>query len=329
MIEGNIGRGGILLILIIALSFFGCAKKEAERETAAVEEGYAEYEYEEVVPAEKMKEFEAPAADYADEGVVSGVEDVTIETSAGEVTEEDIGIEQIKVSRKVIKTGNVTIEVGSVDESLQELNKILGKYQADIENRVVVGAGKYQGMYAVTSVRIAPEHFEELVEDVKELGELKDENISAQDVTKQHVDLMARLKNARLVRERYQRMLDKAVTVGEMITIEHELERVSEKIEMLQAELDSLMDLESRSTLTIALQEPTSFFEPFAGFGQGMMETFRWVVQILIYSLRVLIILIPFVIIFIIVFLIIKLIIRLVRLLGKPRGKPTEKKGEV
>ena len=42
MIKENIWRGIILLLIIIALSFFGCAKKEAERETPAVEEEYAE-----------------------------------------------------------------------------------------------------------------------------------------------------------------------------------------------------------------------------------------------------------------------------------------------
>jgi large-conductance mechanosensitive channel len=75
------------------------------------------------------------------------------------------------------------------------------------------------------------------------------------------------------------------------------------------------------------LQEPVSVMEPFAGFGQAMENTFRWVIKIFIFGLSFLILVIPFAIFFIVIFLIVKLIIKLVRAFSKPKEKLEVKKG--
>ena len=313
--------GAALLAIILTLSLLSCAKQEQVAPEKTEKESY---KLEEVKPSDQMK-MEQPAAEKKAEG--GGTTSTTVEGPKEISTSQDIATETLKISKKIVKTGSLTIEVTNVDESLKELNKVLEKYNCDIGNRNVVGSGKYKGMSAVVTARVAPEEFENLVAEVKTLGKLKQENSSAEDVTKKHVDLMAQLKNAQALRERYLKMLEKAVTVNEMITIENELFRVSEKIETIQAELDSLIDLESRSTLTVTLQEPVSVLEPFAGFGQAMENTFRWVIKIFIFGLSFLILVIPFAIFFIVIFLIVKLIIKIVRAFSRPKVKLEGKKG--
>ena len=47
------------------------------------------------------------------------------------------------------------------------------------------------------------------------------------------MDLEIRLENAEKARNRYLELLDKAETVGEVLSVEKELERLNEKIDLI------------------------------------------------------------------------------------------------
>ena len=85
------------------------------------------------------------------------------------------------------------------------------------------------------------------------------------DVTQQHVDLEARLKNLQAEEVRLRRFLDKATKVSEMLVIQRELSRVRGEIESMQAQIAYLDRQTAMATLSLALSAPGALVQPTGG----------------------------------------------------------------
>ncbi len=122
--------------------------------------------------------------------------------------------------------------------------------------------GKLRGRVVV---KIVPENLDRFLPKIRGLGELKNQAVGSEDVTKAYFDTDARLKNARVMEQRLIDMLKtKTGKVSDLLQVEKELARVREEIEKMQGELkywDSQVQL---ATVTISLaekdmEEPAAF----------------------------------------------------------------------
>jgi hypothetical protein len=103
------------------------------------------------------------------------------------------------------------------------------------------------------------------LQKLRGLGELKNQTLGTEDVTKAYFDTDARLKNAHVMEQRLIEMLNtKTGKVSDLLQVEKELGRVREEIEKMQGDLkywDSQVQL---ATVTISLaekdmEEPAAF----------------------------------------------------------------------
>jgi hypothetical protein len=101
------------------------------------------------------------------------------------------------------------------------------------------------------TVKVPAALFHEFVEEVGELGDVLSRDIKGEDVSDKMRDLNIRLANAVEVRDRLAALLDKAEKVEDALAVEKELERVTEKIELIKGKLQSLGDRVAFSTLTV------------------------------------------------------------------------------
>ena len=103
------------------------------------------------------------------------------------------------------------------------------------------------------TIRVPRAHFDEALKKVEASGDVVHREISAQDVTDEFVDLEARLRNARAMRDRLQQLLLKAV-VKEALEIERDLGRITGDIEAMEGKLKLLRDRIGYSTITVSFQ---------------------------------------------------------------------------
>jgi hypothetical protein len=104
------------------------------------------------------------------------------------------------------------------------------------------------------------------------------ESENESDVTQQHIDLSARLKNLQATEERLREFFDKAKNVTEMLAIEQELSRVRGDIEAMQAEIAYLERQAALSTVTVELVGPTPVVRPTGedwGFVAALTQAVR------------------------------------------------------
>jgi hypothetical protein len=118
---------------------------------------------------------------------------------------------------------------------------------------------------------VPADRLDAVLEDLAELGDLRDQTQSAVDVTGEVVDLEARIATQRASIERVRLLLAKAESIGDVVTIEAELTRREADLEALLARQAALADQAAQSTVTLVVLGPDAAApEEETGFLAGL-----------------------------------------------------------
>jgi anti-sigma factor RsiW len=158
-------------------------------------------------------------------------------------------------NRKLIRNATVELEIVSFDDALQKITAIANDergYVATTSSQKQAN-GKLRGEVVV---KVLPENLDRFLQKIRGLGDLKNQTLGTEDVTKAYFDTDARLKNARVMEQRLIDMLKtKTGKVSDLLQVEKELARVREEIEKMQGELKYWDSQVQFATVTISLAE--------------------------------------------------------------------------
>ena len=158
-------------------------------------------------------------------------------------------------SRKLVRNAQLDLEVKSFQATVDEITSRVnaGGGYVESSNSQRGGNGKLQGTIVV---KLLPQNLDAFLLKLRELGEIKNQSVSTDDVTKAYYDTQARLDNARRMEAQLQILLQRDNgKVAELLQVERELGRVRGEIEQMQGEL-KLYDFQVQyATVTISVQE--------------------------------------------------------------------------
>lgn len=167
---------------------------------------------------------------------------------------------EMKESRDDSVDGEKKIWRGDMNLKVENLEEALGQ----IEEKVVQLGGFVSDSYvnhrqknrtASITLRVPVTEFRTLLTEVGKVGELESSSSSGQEVTRQYIDLEARIKNLTAQESRLLEILEMGETVEEVLMVERELMRVRGEIEALTAEFNYLKNQVELSTVTVSLTE--------------------------------------------------------------------------
>jgi Domain of unknown function (DUF4349) len=159
-------------------------------------------------------------------------------------------------SGMIIRTGNASVEVDSLDPGLAALRTLTLRLGGYVANTSIQG-GRDQVRRATVELKVPADRFDELTGGLDPLGKVEFVNVSAQDVGEEFVDLSARAANARKLEERLIEVLaTRTGKLQDVLSVERELARVREEIERLDGRMRYLKSRTAYSTLAIHLHEP-------------------------------------------------------------------------
>jgi anti-sigma factor RsiW len=167
-------------------------------------------------------------------------------------------------NHKLIRNATVELEIVSFDNAVQKITAIANEehgYVSTTDSEKQAN-GKLRGQVVV---KVLPENLDRFLQKIRSLGELKNQTLGTEDVTKAYFDTDARLKNAHVMEQRLIEMLKtKTGKVSDLLQVEKELGRVREEIEKMQGELKYWDSQVQFATLTISLaekdmEEPAAF----------------------------------------------------------------------
>ncbi len=167
-------------------------------------------------------------------------------------------------NRKLIRNANVELEIIRFDDAVQKITAFANEERGYVAttNSEKQANGKLRGQVVV---KVMPENLDRFLQKLRGLGELKNQTLGTEDVTKAYFDTDARLKNAHVMEQRLIDMLKtKTGKVSDLLQVEKELGRVREEIEKMQGELKYWDSQVQFATVTILLaekdmEEPAAF----------------------------------------------------------------------
>jgi hypothetical protein len=161
----------------------------------------------------------------------------------------------VTANRKLIRNAQVELEIVSFDDAVQKITAFANEDRAYIAttSSQKQANGKLKGEIVV---KVLPENLDRFLQKIRGLGELKNQMLGTEDITKAYFDTDSRLKNARVMESRLIEMLKKkSDDINDLLQVEKELGRVREQIEQMQGELKFWDSQVQFATVTISLAE--------------------------------------------------------------------------
>ncbi|HWB58561.1 MAG TPA: DUF4349 domain-containing protein, partial [Chthoniobacteraceae bacterium] len=158
-------------------------------------------------------------------------------------------------TRKLIRTASLDFEVPAFDKAVQTISNIATEERGYIftQNSGKAANGKLQGEIVV---KVTPANLDRFLLRVREIGEVKNETVSAQDVSKDYYDTESRMRNAQITEERMIDILKKKTgDVADLLEVEKQIADVRGEIEQMQGQLKYYDGLVQFATVTITLAE--------------------------------------------------------------------------
>jgi hypothetical protein len=187
------------------------------------------------------------------------------------------GLQAMAASRKLIRTGQMTLVVKDYLRAAAEVKRIAetnGGYLAEAQGQ----RGAQDRRHGSLTIRVDAGRFDDAVAALRALGDVRSENLGTQDVTKAYTDLETRLRVKRDTAERLREILrTRTAKLSDVLEAERELARVTEEIEQMEGERRFYDQQIALSTLTVALQEPAAIVEAgvFSPISEAMRDSLR------------------------------------------------------
>jgi len=208
--------------------------------------------------------------------------------------------------RLIVRMGNISLLVENTEESLSKIEALaleLGGFVTNSNSWRV-----NEQLHATITIRVPAESFGEARRRLKDGAlEVQSENVSAQDVTEEYVDLEARLTYLEETEEELRELLRSAQERGEkaegILAIYRELSNIGIQVEQIKGRMQYLERSAAMSALTVTLtpKEEVQVVEPGWDWLRTVRESLRDLVKALQFladiSTRFIITLLPILII--------------------------------
>ena len=203
------------------------------------------------------------------------------------------------IPRSIIYTGWMSLETDDIDLTINKIKQVILSSNGYVDNISVDKSEKFE--YGYITVRVPQDQFSNVVQSIENLGELKNKNISNNDITDQLFDLKIRIENAKATEARFLQILDKAVNISDILQIEQELNRIRTDIEILEGHINNLNNRIAYSSLTINVSKTIDDpLLPGMDFLESIRQGLNAMVILIQFIIASFIVLIPFIAILII-----------------------------
>ncbi|MBI4202856.1 MAG: DUF4349 domain-containing protein [Chloroflexi bacterium] len=185
----------------------------------------------------------------------------------------DSGNAALPQDRLIVRNGSLTVFVSDVAAAVASLEALASELGGYVVSSRLSGQDAQQN--ALISFRIPSGRFGEAMDRVRALADKVDnQQTTAQDVTEEYVDLQARLRNLENTEQEFLRLMERAVTVSDVLTMQRELNTVRGQIEQAKGRMQYLEQTSATSLINVTVY-PTVAAQPIVRAGWSALETAR------------------------------------------------------
>lgn len=184
-------------------------------------------------------------------------------------------------SSKVEESGSVDLTVGksqlqAVLTKLMLLANANGGFVATSATQSG-GGSQATASYGSVTLQIPEASFADVLSEVQTFGTVTSLSSKGTDVTGQYVDLQSRITALQASRDQYLTIMSKASSIGDILSVQNQLDTIQSQIEQLQGQLAVLDNQTTYGTLAVSITErgskPPSPPQPASGIGDAWRAT--------------------------------------------------------
>ena len=192
-------------------------------------------------------------------------------------------------NRKIVYTGNISLQTLEYDKSSQSIHDKINKYGGFVENedtfnedpywyyknRTGAAANRTKRNLNITA-RIPAEKFNAFMKDLEEDGQVINTSVNARNISVQYATHDASRKALEIEQGRLLEMMEKAETVEEMIAVEERLTEVERELNDEKTQLSAMDRDVGFSTIYISLQEVFEYSDTVVevSYGEQLKRAF-------------------------------------------------------
>ena len=183
-------------------------------------------------------------------------------------------IDKIINLKKIIKSGDMTIEVADIKTAQEKIQNFVKNNKAYIQNERFSNAETQTTLSM--EIRIPNQNFDNLINSFSdEIGSISEKNIRVQDVTEEYTDVSIRLKNKLAYLEKYRDLLKRSASTKDLLEIQEKIRGLEEEIESSEGRLRYIDDQVNYSTLDLTLtkEKPRNTVTSKIGFGSRLVDS--------------------------------------------------------
>ena len=200
------------------------------------------------------------------------------------VAGEDVAAE----SRQVITTASVTVVVRDAREAADEAAAIAAEVGGRVDSRSERANEDEVPPSAYLTLRVPADRVEGVLDDLKELGDVRNLSLDRRDVTLTVTDLDARIQALEVSVARLQDLMSSATSTADLLQAENALTQRQANLDSLQAQRTYLAEQVALATISVALlpeevaptPAPGSFVGGLATGWNALVTAFNRVVEV-------------------------------------------------
>lgn len=156
------------------------------------------------------------------------------------------------IAKKIIKNGNLEIQVGDIKKAHQQVNEIVKNNNAYIQTERFNNTDIDDKQFF--TIRVPHKNFDALINSFSNgIGSVLSKNIASGDVTEEYTDVSIKLENKKIYLEKYRDMLRSAKTTKDMLEIQENIRSLEDEIDVSEGKLRFIDDRVNYSTLELML----------------------------------------------------------------------------
>jgi hypothetical protein len=209
------------------------------------------------VPAEESAALSQLRSAIVQKGETAATASVSLPTNGLIAAEQAAGapppIPSATVDRKIVRTGALELTVQNPAEAAEKIRFIAESMGGYLESAQI--GGTKDAPFASLTIRVPAAQFEAAKAGIRKLAARVDnETIGAQDVTRQYVDMEARIRNLRAEEAQYLTIMKSAYKVDDLLQVSEKLSEVRGEIEQQQAEFQTLSKQVETVAITVTMR---------------------------------------------------------------------------
>jgi Domain of unknown function (DUF4349) len=192
----------------------------------------------------------------------AGTSAVTVPTSP---TAPSLPSGAVGQSSKIEQTGSLglTVRKGALGRTMTRLTALAGSVGGFVaSSQTQTGADAGGAPYGSITLQVPVDTFASVLKQAQSFGTTSSLTTHATNVTGQYVNLQARISALQTTEQQYLTIMSKATTVGDVLSVQEQIDTIQSQIEQLQGQLQLLTGETSYSTLAVTLNEPTTPVPP-------------------------------------------------------------------